>query len=107
MTRAPQSKLAVSTSSRLAAEKFSSPFQIVIVLLNLITHRTNCAAGRACNPSLLTISTSLRMQFKASGQRFAVLIPQRAQQQGKGRLSAHWWRLLSELRSDYNNKVLL
>jgi hypothetical protein len=48
----------------LAAEKLSSPFQIVIVLLNLITHRTNSDAGRACNPSLLTISTSLRMQFK-------------------------------------------
>ena len=50
----------------LAAEKFSSPLQIVIVLLNLITHRTNSDAGRACNPSLLTISTSLRMQFKAA-----------------------------------------
>jgi hypothetical protein len=46
MTHAPQSKLAVSTSRRLAAEKYSSPFQIVIVLLNLITHRTNSAAGR-------------------------------------------------------------
>ena len=31
----------------------------------LITHRTDSAAGRACNPSLLTISTSLRIQFKA------------------------------------------
>ena len=58
-TRSPQFKLAVSTSSKLAAEKFSSPLQIVIVLLNLITHRTNSAAGRACSPSLLTISTSL------------------------------------------------
>ena len=38
----------------------------MIVLLNLITHRTNCAAGRACNPSLLTISTSLCMHFKAA-----------------------------------------
>jgi hypothetical protein len=35
-----------------------------IVLLNLIAHRTNSAAGRACNPSLLTISNSLRMEFK-------------------------------------------
>ena len=48
----------------LSAEKFSSPLQIVIVLLNLTTHRTNSAAGRACNPSLLTISNSLRMEFK-------------------------------------------
>ena len=46
----------------LAAEKLSSPLQIVIVLLNLITHRTNSEAGRACNPSLLIISTSLRMR---------------------------------------------
>jgi hypothetical protein len=52
----------------LAAEKFSSPLQIVILLLNLITHRTKCDAGRACNPSLLTISTSLRMQFKAAAR---------------------------------------
>jgi hypothetical protein len=37
--------------------------------LNLITHRTNSAAGRACNPSLLTISTSLRMQFKAAARK--------------------------------------
>jgi hypothetical protein len=63
-THSPQFKLAVSTSSKLAAEKFSSPLQIVIVLLNLITHRTNSAAGRACSPSLLTISTSLRMREK-------------------------------------------
>ena len=63
-TRSPQFKLAVSTSSKLAAEKFSSPLQIVIVLLNLITYRTNSAAGRACSPSLLTISTSLRMREK-------------------------------------------
>jgi hypothetical protein len=48
----------------LAAEKFSSPLQIVIVLLNLTTHRTNSAAGRACNPSSLTISNSLRMGSK-------------------------------------------
>ena len=75
MTRAPQSKLAVSTSSRLAAEKFSSPFQIVIVLLNLTTHRTNSAAGRACNPSLLTISTSLRMQFKVEARAKRVALP--------------------------------
>jgi hypothetical protein len=34
----------------------------VIVLLNLLTHRTNSAAVVACNPSLLTISTSLRME---------------------------------------------
>ena len=52
----------------LAAEKFSSPLQIVILLLNLITHRTKCDAGRACNPSLLTISTSLRMQLEAAAR---------------------------------------
>jgi hypothetical protein len=57
-------KMANSTSSMLATEKFSSPLQIVTMLLNLTTHRTKSAAGRACNPSLLTISTSLRMQFK-------------------------------------------
>jgi len=68
-TRAPQSRSALSTSSMLAAEKFSSPLQIVSLLLNLITHRTNSAAGRACNPSLLTISTSLRMQFKAAARK--------------------------------------
>jgi hypothetical protein len=67
--------LAVSTSSRLAAEKFSSPFQIVIVLLNLTTHRTNSAAGRACNPSLLTISISLRMQFKVEARAKRVALP--------------------------------
>ena len=36
--------------------------------LNLITLRTNSAAGRACNPSLLTISTSLRMQLKVEAR---------------------------------------
>ena len=65
-TRSPQFKLAVSTSSKLAAEKFSSPLQIVILLLYLITYRTNSAAGRACSPSLLTISTSLRMREKGA-----------------------------------------
>jgi hypothetical protein len=40
----------------LAAENISSPLQIVILLFNLTTHRTNSAAGRACNPSLLEIS---------------------------------------------------
>jgi hypothetical protein len=58
--------LAVSIFSKVATEKFTSPFQIVIVLLNLSALRTNNAAGRACNPSLLTISTSLRMQFKVT-----------------------------------------
>jgi hypothetical protein len=57
----------------LAAKKFSSPLQIVILLSNLITHRTKCDAGRACNPSLLTISTSLRMQFKAAALTTCVL----------------------------------
>ena len=42
--------LAVSTSSRLAAENFSSPFQIVIVLLNLFTHSQNSAAGSRVQP---------------------------------------------------------
>jgi hypothetical protein len=41
-TRSPRFKLALSTSSMLSAEKLSSPLQIVILLLNLITHRTNC-----------------------------------------------------------------
>jgi hypothetical protein len=56
----------------LAAEKFSSPLQIVILLLNLSTQRTNSDPGRARNPSLLTIATSLRMQLEA-GARKALL----------------------------------
>ena len=46
-TRSPQFRLAVSTSSRLAAENFCSPFQIVMVLLNLFTHRTKSAGYSA------------------------------------------------------------
>jgi len=46
-----------------------------LLLLNLTTHRTNSAAGRACNPSLLTISTSLRMQFKLAARAKLLALP--------------------------------
>jgi hypothetical protein len=55
----------------LAAEKFSSPLQIVIGLLNLIAHRTNCDAGRACNPSSLTISTFFAHTVQSGGSKNA------------------------------------
>ena len=100
-TRSPRFKLAPSTSSMLWAAKFSSPLQIVIVLLNPITHRTNCAAGRACNPSLLTISTSLCMQFKAATWKALLLASE-----GIHRQTVNRYKQQREVRSYGKSRLL-
>ena len=55
---APQSRLARRTSIRLEAENRLPSLISQISDRKLRTRLTNCAAGRACNPSLLVMRTS-------------------------------------------------